>query len=171
MMTTDIRHPRDAVMNDGLTALYAYWDRLRGDSFAPSWRRWDWANVPSRVIPWMAVVDVKRNPYDFIYRFWGTARTTLQGRDFTGQSVRNFGQPDIANKAWAEYVLVSEKKVPIHITTKGVAAASGEAVIYDFIRLPFSDDGVDVHQIIGGGVYEDHQIKALTNFYGTEDDV
>ncbi len=166
-MKSVIRHPKDVVIKGNLSKLYGYWDDLRGDRFAPSWREFDWMRVPTDVIPWCAVVDVKRDPFDFDYRFWGTARTSLQGRDYSRRSVTEFIQKEIATKAFAEYLDVIAKKEPLHITTSGEDRESGAPISYDFLRLPFGENG-DVQQILGVGIYDDFQIKTLTNFYGTD---
>jgi hypothetical protein len=42
--------------------------------------------IPADAIPWCTVVDYIPYPQDFRYRFWGTARTRIQGYDVTGKS-------------------------------------------------------------------------------------
>jgi hypothetical protein len=73
--------PKAGAMTGLLNDVFAYWEELRGDLVTPPWRAFDWMRLPPAVIPWCAVVDVHEDPLDFVYRFWGTARTALQGRD------------------------------------------------------------------------------------------
>ena len=60
--------------------------------------------MPGELVRQAAVVEVRRNPLDFVYCYWGEGRTAMQGGDYTGMSVREFKPKQIAEKAIIEYL-------------------------------------------------------------------
>ena len=156
--------PTDMV--PGLTAVYDYWERLRGDAKIPNWSAFDWMNLPMKVIPWCTVVDVKSDPLDFVYRFWGTERARLQGRDYTGVSVQDVEPDTLSEKIWEEYSLITENAEPIYFVTKEANIPNGETFEYHFLRLPFGEQR-RVTQILAVGLHEERDIKKIQNYFGT----
>ena len=65
------------ILRGDLKYLFKYWNELRGSRFAPSFEKFDWAQVPHRLSPQIAVVEVRRNPFDFVYTHWGVARLIM----------------------------------------------------------------------------------------------
>ncbi|MDA0997111.1 MAG: PAS domain-containing protein [Proteobacteria bacterium] len=168
MHQTDHQHPSKVDFGGELGAIYAYWDEIRGGRLAPAWQDFDWLRIPIPAISWCTVVDVRHDPLDFVYRFWGTSRTMLQGKDYTGSSIKEIDQKNTADKAFSEYALVVERREPIYVTTSELVTGEKERISYHFLRLPFSDDGENIHQILGVGIYQEAQIKKLMDFYGTQ---
>lgn len=80
-LRTQTERARPEDLSGDFKELYSYWNSRRDGAFAPAWARFDWTCLPPQLIPRCAVVDVKRNPLDFVYRFWGTRRTSVQGAD------------------------------------------------------------------------------------------
>ena len=160
--------PAPADMRPGLRETYEYWLRIKGDRELPVWADFDWMHLPSDVIPWCAVVDVKTDPLDFVYRFWGTARATLQNAEYTGTSIRDVKPKTVADKIWREYSHIAESAQPVHFTTTSAEEIDGETFSYSFIRLPFGADN-RVDQILALGMYEETDIKKIQDFYGKLD--
>ncbi len=167
MFETKIRHPNSEEIGGELGKLFDYWEALRGDKFAPSWKQFDWECISIKVIPWVAVVDVKLDPRDFIFRFWGTARTDLAGKDYTRCSVTEFSQQQMAEKAFREYAMVFEKREPIFVTTFGTDPNDLKSISYDSLRMPFSNDGKTVQNILNVSLFDSGQLKLMFDFYGT----
>jgi len=161
----DCMQPRLEALQGGLKNVFAHWREIQGEKFAPSWREFNWDYIPTELIPWFAVVDVKYEPLDFIYRFWGSARTRVQDKDYTGKSVRDFQPLSISKKAFNEYQHVVDNKSAIHLRTKGLTNFKNEPFTYDFLRLPFSYDGERVDNIIGVGLYDAEAAARATDFY------
>jgi len=159
--------PNRAEMVPGLAAVYDAWERLRGADSLPTWSRFDWMELPTKVIPWCTVVDVARDPLDFVYRFWGTERARLQGRDYTGKSLRDVEPDSLAEKIWGEYTLIAETAEPVFFVTTEVANPDGESFEYHFLRLPFGEGG-RVTQILAVGLHEERDIKKIQNYFGTD---
>ncbi|MBO6521386.1 MAG: PAS domain-containing protein [Rhodospirillales bacterium] len=155
------------ILKGDLKELFEYWSELRGSRFAPSLSKLDWARVPHRLLPQIAVVEVRRNPFDFVYTHWGVGRAIMQGRDYTGKSVREFEPEGIAEKAIREYSEVVKHRMPICVQTEQLEKDGTAPFDYQFLRLPFSSRGVDVDQIIGVGLYDESVMKRAMEFYGT----
>jgi hypothetical protein len=163
---TEIDAAANGVLEDGLRQIFDHWNDIRGNAFAPPWPAFDWIQVPANLIPHCAVADVQRDPLDFIYRFWGTGRTVMQGADYTGRSLSTFEPRAIAEKAFAEYRAVLERKTALRIMTFGLKNFRSERSDYEFLRLPFSDDGEDIHQVLAVGAYNPKVMKSTLDFYG-----
>lgn len=121
--------------------------------------------LPSDVIPWCAVVDVIREPRDYVYRFWGTARARFQGHDYTGTSIRCVEPERVSEKIWREYELVVEKAAPVYFVTSGDGKSEPSQTRYHFLRLPFGESGA-VRQILAIGMHEEADIRKIQEFYG-----
>ena len=125
--------PKLGAIQGELNNVFAHWEEIKFGRFAPSWRDFCWQRMPPKLIPWFAVVDVKYAPMDFIYRFWGTARTRIQGKDYTGKSVKDFRPLSISKKALSEYQQVVDQKLPLHLTTSGLTNFKNEPFTYHFL--------------------------------------
>ncbi|MBO6519554.1 MAG: hypothetical protein JJ900_01575 [Rhodospirillales bacterium] len=149
----------------GLKVAFEYWLEIKGERDCPKWSDFDWLRLPADTIPWCAVVDVHEDPVDFVYRFWGTARASLQHADYTGKSIKTVKPASMAEKIWDEYMEIARSGTPIHYRTTAQTDDDNDAVSYNFIRLPFGDGG-RVTQILALGMHEESNIKLIQNFYG-----
>lgn len=71
---TNVPPPPDLTSErPGYQICYDYWVSLKGNRHLPSWRDWQWSALPPDIIPYFMVVDVHRDPMDYVFRFWGTA--------------------------------------------------------------------------------------------------
>lgn len=122
-----------------------YWDGLRGGRWAPAWKDFHLIELASATIPFVIVVDVQRDPLDFVYRFWGTGNTAYIGYDCTGMSVRRnrlFG-----TKVFGECEYLLEQRRPIVWFSK-VTRDDGVYREYARLRAPLSDDGETATHIV-----------------------
>ena len=126
--------------------VFEYWKGVCGDRLAPAWTDFHLEHLPTKAIPWCAVVDVLQSPLDFVYRFHGTARVRMQGRELTGQSIRNLKPLNFADKAFKELSHAYEQKSPVHIKTT-CDPQNGNQFSYDILRLPFCNDEEAITQI------------------------
>ena len=129
--------------------LYEKWDSQRGNDFAPSWRSFELLDLPTHVIPFCRVVDVLRDPFDLVYRFWGTGLVKVLGADRSGKSLLQLDVSRVA-EATKEYQTVIERQAPFYYvydakTSKGLYF---NPVFAPAIRLPLTDDGETVDKII-----------------------
>ena len=129
-----------------LAEVFGYWDGLRAARWAPAWRDFALTGLSSQVIPFTLVVDVRRNPLDFVYRFWGTANTTYIGYDCTGQSVRD--NPRFSDKVFTECREVVEARAPLIFRTRLIQEDGDVVRDYQRLRAPLSDDGETVTHLV-----------------------
>jgi len=118
-----------------------HWTGLRGDAVAPPWRAFDWSPVPSNIIPYCGVVDVHREPLDFVYRFWGSAHVKAHGQELTGLSVRDMRPEAESDSVFAQYRETLEAAEPLFFVNR-LEVGKGRTPYEEFsLRLPFSSDG------------------------------
>jgi len=132
----------------------AYWQSLRAGRFAPSWREFNLLALDPRSIPHVVVVDVVREPLDFVYRFWGTAHVTAKGFDKTGKSV---AEPPQSRRrvTFQEYEkMVAEKQPLAAVGTVDLPEMGRVPFTQTIVRLPLSDDGAEVDKIVSIAVWE-----------------
>ena len=165
-----IEYANDVALSEEMAVVYAYWQRIKGHSFAPAWRAFDWLALPTALIPWFAVVDVRRNPDDLTYRFFGSHRVRLQGSDYTGRSLRDVVPQTLAEKVYADTWKVFEERTPLYFETASVGVSpSNEPASYRFLGLPMSDTGEQVDHVLAFGMLEEDQIKRINNFFEVRD--
>ncbi len=92
-----------------------------------------------------AVLDVLCDPVDFVYRYWGSGKTDLQGFDHTGKSVRAIEPEIFGQKLFNEFSQVVEDKKPALFKTK--MEALSEHYDYYYLRLPLSSDNQTIDKI------------------------
>jgi len=125
-----------------------YWERLRGDRFAPRWDEFEWLQVPTEIIPHMGVVDVYSDPLDFVYRFWGSAHVDVLKQELTGKSVTEMRPVSEGQSVFSQYAETYEARRPMlfeNVISAGPHLLPMEEVS---LRLPFSADGERVTQIL-----------------------
>ena len=121
--------------------LLDYWESLRGDTFAPAWPAFDWADVPPAFIPHMGIVDVVADPLDFVYRFWGTAHADVLDQEMTGRSVREMVPKEEGESVFRQYQETLEAGKPMLFENRLTFGEYARPIIETSLRLPFSDDG------------------------------
>ena len=76
------------VLTPAIQEFQDYWNERCGDAFAPSWRDIHLDELYPKTIPYIVVADVKRDPLDFMIRFWGTEHIIRKSFDKTGKSIQ-----------------------------------------------------------------------------------
>jgi hypothetical protein len=145
----------DEIATPEIRAFIEYWDSLRGDAFAPSWKAFDLSALEPKSIPYVVVADVIHDPLDFIIRFWGTAHVSRKGVDKTGRSI--IAKPDLRGAtAFDEYREVVEEKHPV--ASRDIVNLQTFSNLLPFeqslVRLPLSDDGKNVHHVVSLAQWE-----------------
>jgi len=126
----------------------AYWERLRGDRWAPPWHEFDWSEIPSNIIPCFGVVDVHPDPLDFVYRFWGSFHARVSQQELTGKSVKDMHPAAESRSVFEQYRETLEAKRPrlfANVVRVGKWSLEMNEVS---LRLPFSNDGQAINQIV-----------------------
>lgn len=141
-----------ALMPGEMPKVLDYWDRLRGDRFAPTWAEFKLYDLPPSLLPMTVVVDVLGGgdpaAARYVYRFWGTRRAELMGRENMGREVRD-ALPDRSGPIIAEqYGLAVTARAPLLFRNLYPFKPAEAAVCITF-RLPVAAaDGQAVDKIV-----------------------
>ncbi len=126
----------------------SYWDSLTKDGKLPCWGSFDWMKVPLDIIPYCGVVDVRTDPLDFIYRFWGTAHATAMKQELTGKSVKEMRPASECQSVFGQYkATYIAGKPQLFVNTIHWISEVRDMKEHS-LRLPFSEDGESIDQIL-----------------------
>jgi hypothetical protein len=131
----------------GLDQVIDYWNELRGDVFAPLWKSFDFFNFSAKIISGMAVYDIIGNGENFKVRFWGTGMASAFGFDATGKKYFDLNHYGILDGIGAATQIVVVSKEPQFIVHT-IRFHTGSEYDFPFVRLPFSDNGETVTNIL-----------------------
>lgn len=138
---------RDA--NQDFTDCLHAWGKMRGEKLFPKWSDMDWMSFPLSLIPYFVVCDVKQQPLDFTYRFWGTAHAIVFHADYTGKSVRDVRPSEAGAVLFAQYERMLELRKPMIFIFQTLSGIDENLPIKEAsLRLPFSDDRESITQIM-----------------------
>lgn len=147
--------PLDEVSIPEILEFIAYWESLKADAFAPSWKDFDLAAIDPASLPYVVVADVQREPLNFKIRFWGTGHVTRKGADKTGKFLNE--APDFRGQtAFDEYCWVMNEKEPLASQDLVNLQEFGGMLPFEqiLVRLPLSDDGETVNHIVTLAVWD-----------------
>lgn len=138
--------------------LHGYWQQHCKDGKLP--RRGDIAPDQIRdLLPNIMIVDVERNPMRFRYRLVGTRVVEYNGVEFTGRYLGEIGWPEEQDLIDSYAFVVSSRQPFFGLLAWGlVTGALGRC---EFVRLPLSEDGEQVTQILAMEDYDFPQPDAL----------
>ena len=131
------------VDNPALTAVYDYWERQRGDKFAPSLREFRLDELEPSIVPSMAVVDFIGPPLDYYSRFFGSKMVEASGMELTGKTYYADGIEGYGFVNAQVFPQMIEERRPICTRTDWISV---RALHYatTTIRMPISADGETV---------------------------
>jgi hypothetical protein len=143
-----------------LREAYDYWSRQRGDRTMPSRR--DIAPEDMRAfLTHVMLIDVHREPLDFIYRVFGTGIADAHGREYTGKSARLLEPAGFAELVWQQYLEVVEAKAPrLHAVRRDTGARYEK---YQRLTLPLSSDGTSVDKLLAISIEDSAFWKNVTS--------
>jgi hypothetical protein len=136
------------ILHPKLSILYDYWDSIRADKDMPCRRDLDPLDIPG-LLPNIILLDVEDDPLRFRFRLYGTAVSTIRGRDLTGHYM---DEPDVSRITHLTYpsnLKVVETRQP-HIVDAPYPLESGVGGYFYRMALPFSDNGSSVTMIMVG---------------------
>ena len=120
------------ITSEALRRLFDYWQALRGERFAPSWREVDPGAIKS-LLPHIIVAELEQEPFDVRFRFVGTTIVEAYGEDFMGRSLRSL-EPTGGIDLWLSiYARLAETKRPCF----GRYSLSS-----DYVRTQYVDAGI-----------------------------
>lgn len=170
MSTRAARLDRDVSEFQDLVEVIQHWDTARGEAWAPSWHSINLATFSPSILPKVCVIDVREDPLDFIYRFWGSGITRLNDYDLTGKSVCEAMAPGCAEAHLWQYEEVYHTREPGRFITE-FTAPSGLEKYYICARLPLSDDGERVTGVLTAEIHgskPDEYVELFADAWSTQ---
>jgi hypothetical protein len=131
----------------------AYWIRKRGASSMPRKRDIDPTEIHRKILPNLQIIDVIDQGARFRFRLVGTALVEANGKDYTGQYPDELLSKDRACFILNIYQTVCKLKRPLFSTNRYHTAKNSD-LFTKRIYMPLSDDGVNVHYILGALKFE-----------------
>lgn len=123
-----------------------YWDRIRGDRWAPSRDDISPAEIVG-VLPHLLMVDVIWPGPRYRYRLAGTASAEIHGIDLTGHYIEKLRPADYASQLKTQLDVVVETRSLQFIRWLFVNKEENQRD-YRVLRLPLSSDGRSVDKIV-----------------------
>lgn len=139
---------RGQLQEPGYDVCLNYWFDLKEERWAPSWQEWQWSQIPVDLVPYFIVVDVTYDPFDIIYRYWGTAMARMHNTEMTGKSTKDIRSPVTRENTEDHYNEVIRQKCAIQ------SVSIQQTIGFDLthkqlsLRMPMSNDGNRVDQIV-----------------------
>lgn len=142
-----------AICSPAVADIYGYWDRKRGERQMPRRSDLDPAEI-ARHLPGLQLIDVTRDPLDFVYRLVGTREVEARGHDPTGRRVAEsfFGQN--ADDVLANYCRVVATGSFVYDLDK-FTTPGGRFVQDESLFLPLADAARAMSQILVYTHYQD----------------
>ncbi len=138
----------DKIGTGRLNSILNYWERQKGDQFAPAWGRdFRLEDIGWDLIPNMAVVDIIDGGNDYKYRFWGTNNVKCKGFEMTGkflsESPLKVSIP-IGREQFGRTILHREPLAFLYVGEYLKHVPTGQISC----RFPLSSDGEAVDKIV-----------------------
>ncbi len=133
--------------SDDLKKMLDIWTQWCGDRTMPRWKQVDLLEVPRPLLGQTSVVDVRHQPLDFTYRYWGSGFRRVHDKEMTGLSVDDLTPADVSRCSRESFTSVTEQKSPLLF--RQVYEHENESLVTDLaLRLPISEDGSNVDKIL-----------------------
>lgn len=136
----------DTQLPANFQAVYDLWFGLPKSPKLPLASGFSLEFVAPKLLPWSVLVDVEKDPLDFRFRFWGTERANLIGKEMTGKLISDIAQETMREGNREEYEDVYRRGKAVLCHTP-IVMHSGREAYRVSIRLPFSNDGEEVSRI------------------------
>ena len=132
----------EQVLQDALK----YWDSKREGRRMPARHDLDPILEVPKLLPWIILVDVLRNPLDFRYRLIGSGVVDRSRRNFTRKLFSELTHIGPDSQLWKQRATVVETGAPLCCEPPYVGQTPGVHRIV-VIHLPLSEDGETVNMI------------------------
>ncbi len=131
-----------------LRALYEYWSSKCGQNRLPTRADLDPADIP-RLLPYIYIVDVERDPVRFRFRLVGSRVRDWFGHDATGHYVDDPCKGDLDLGMTEVYRQVFESRVPRHVQ-RDIPDLGAFVHCFDRLILPLAGADGTVDKLICG---------------------
>lgn len=130
-----------------LREVLEYWRGLGGEDLRCAWAQVDLMAIPKQFLPSTTVVDIGAEMTDNRYRYWGSKMTRIHGSDMTGKSPFDIDPKEMAEAICESHAdIIKNPRWTAHAYE--FIRASGVEHRHVTLRMPLSDDGKTVSQIV-----------------------
>jgi hypothetical protein len=124
----------------------AYWESKRAGRQMPARRDFDPVLEIPKLVPWVVLVDVLRDPLDFRFRLIGSGVVDRSRRNNTGKLFSEIPEFGPGSYLWSHRATVVETCAPLRAEPPYVGRMRGASRVAD-IHLPLSEDDTVVNMI------------------------
>ncbi len=142
----DVRSAKSVAFLDHCRALQA-------GRALPRWADFKLHELPTDIIPYMAVVDINGADGSFTYRFWGTGHTALKGVDMTGRKVSDISASALARIGQRQYEMVVAARRSLIFVHTLTPYNPWKTDIQVAVRVPMSEDGKTIDKVVSYSNY------------------
>lgn len=134
-------------LSKNLMMAFEYWRVLGGEQLRCAWSDFDLMEIPLDVVPSTMVIDVFPDHARNRYRFWGSRMTIIHGREMTGMSPYEIEPSDMVSELRRQHDETRREKTA-SASCYNFMRHPGIDHVHSVLRLPLSDDGQTVSQIV-----------------------
>jgi hypothetical protein len=134
------------IMEHLLQDALAYWESKRAGRKMPARRDFDPVLEIPKLVPWVALVDVLRDPLDFRFRLIGSGIVDRSRKNNTGKLFSEISEFGPGSYLWGHRASVVETCALLRAEPPYVGRTHGVSRVAD-IHLPLSEDDTVVNMI------------------------
>ncbi len=138
--------PPGEIASPMVHAMFAYWQRKRGERMAPQPRDIEPGEI-KRLLPYLCISDVLLDPLDLRFRLVGTSIVDAVGYDFTGKRFSEMTVTTGSERWLAHYSRVVDRRAPHYGRYRGELGPDSLRFV-DHGAFPLSHGGDKVDRII-----------------------
>ncbi len=147
---------RSAPAERCLLGLLEYWEGLqREPGKLPGRQHLDPVDIPTRVLPYVVISDVERDPFRVRFRLVGTRVVAGSAFDFTGRYGDEVCLPERRPEVYGRAERVCVERVPCFRRGPPRVFAHHDSVAVQAMLLPLARDGETVDMLLCGMTYCD----------------
>ncbi len=124
-----------------------YWRGHGGDELHFSWKNFRLDQLSFSVLPCTMVFDVMPDISKNLFRYCGTGMMRIHDCEMTGKTISEINPPELAKSVFGSHTKTVLNRVA-SASIYGFERAGGFAHMQYVLRLPLSDDGNTVDQIV-----------------------
>lgn len=151
-------------MPDILCRVLDYWRSKGGERLICSWNDFELIDLPAELLPTVLVIDVHPDMDENRYRYWGSRMSVVHGRDMTGLCPYDIDPPGMGELLRRLHAIMMAEKGAKAARFQFVRA-SGAVHHHYSLKLPLSDDGERVTQIVAVIDMSEDESADLRNGY------
>lgn len=141
---------RSAIESQIVRSGYDYWlakKQLLRDDGLPRRKDLDPLTEIPRLVPYMMLKDVERDPLDFRYRLIGTALRSHMAQDWTGARLSNLSFQSAGSMVWDNNLRVTESGQPL-LAKPPYIGPHKDFLFVESVILPLASDGQRVDMLM-----------------------